>query len=181
MCLLFVEINARVMSQDDEASVHMTRLINDNIGARKHLAKGLDNTVHIIVHKDPKRAAKVKKLSNIARRELLARVDQVGDEVWLPYGIKLGALRPEKCKVLSSAALPLWLAFEQSDAPCPGDFFETLEASRREAAITFGRRPHVRFVYSKHPCADPTHPFIHFAPSQCAIIKSENIVNTMHA
>ena len=48
-------------------------------------------------------------------RSILSKeaAEKIGSAVTLPYGLRVGPIVPEKCRVMSSKAKPLMLAFEK--------------------------------------------------------------------
>ena len=104
--------------------------------------KAFDNQMHILKHTGGKTHERVERLIARLRSELRRRQDVIGEHIVLPYGLHVRRLIVDKCKVMSSAALPLWLAFEGVDPPAgvqssqAPDFFARL-AGRRAALRVF--------------------------------------------
>ena len=86
----------------------------------RNAMKAFDNQMHILKHTGGKTHERVERLIARLRSELRRRQDVIGEHIVLPYGLHVRRLIVDKCKVMSSAALPLWLAFEGVDPPCGG-------------------------------------------------------------
>ena len=60
------------------------------------------------------------------RQELHKLKASIGANVVLPFGLTVGAIVPDKCKVMRSHAMPLMLAFEAPHLYNDSVFFQNL-------------------------------------------------------
>ena len=127
---------------DAQCAAWWTRTLDKYSSNTRNAMKAFDNQMHIIKHTGGKKAAAIERLIARLRSELQRRQEVIGEHIVLPYGLHVKRLVVEKCKVMSSAALPLWLAFEGVTPPAgvestqSPDFFVRL-AGRRAALRMF--------------------------------------------